>query len=75
MFCWRLERMSSVDGVLEAAPLVAYEAVAEGDAWAPAAPRISYVSLPSQVCKWSVLPSLCSHTKATLMGCKACAQD
>lgn len=50
MFCWRLERMASVSGgASEAASLVAYEAVAEGDAWAPAAPRISYVSLPGQV--------------------------
>ena len=48
-FCWRLERMGSVGGPSEVAPLVTYEAVADGDAWAPAAPCFSQVTLPSQV--------------------------
>ena len=57
MFCWRLERTASISGgTPEAASLVAYEAVAESDAWAPAAPRISYVSLPAQV--WDILTGM-----------------
>ncbi|EIE24384.1 hypothetical protein COCSUDRAFT_52946 [Coccomyxa subellipsoidea C-169] len=47
-FCWRLERVGSTGVVAEVASLVPYEAVADSDAWAPAAPRVSYVTLPSQ---------------------------
>ena len=42
MFCWRLERMGAADAGL----LVAYEAFADAEAWAPAGVRSSYVSLP-----------------------------
>lgn len=49
-FCWRLERVGSVGGVSEVPSLVAYEAVADSDAWVPGAPRVSYVLLSNQVC-------------------------
>lgn len=53
-FCWRLERMGSVGVPSEVAPLITYEAVADGDAWAPAAPCFSQIALPSQVMKCGV---------------------
>lgn len=57
-FCWRLERVGSVGVPSEVTSLVAYEAAADGDAWAPAAPRVSCVTLPSQV---RVLPQICEY--------------
>lgn len=48
--------MGSVGVPSEVTSLVAYEAAADGDAWAPAAPRVSYVTLPSQV---RLLPQSC----------------
>ena len=41
-FCWRLERLGAADAGL----LVAYDAFADAEAWAPAGVRSSYVSLP-----------------------------
>ena len=72
-FCWRLERVGSTGVVADVASLVPYEAVADSDAWAPAAPRVSYVTLPSQVrvlhgsLLWILCTESCGFDRATRM--------